>query len=328
MKYKESSQCDRWVFTNEQLAELRGAKLESTLRVLTQAQESSSQASGSGNGDTPPPADLAPPSLEEQELLLRYYGSKLQAICAELKLPRKVLGTCVTFLKRMYVHSCVLEVDPQTIFLTCLYLACKTEESYISAAELGRLSGMRAEIVLGTELTLLQGLKFDLIVFSPFNAIEGFMQVIQERAQIPGAVEPALLGLQESTADRARRAALAAADALMLTDAPLLFTPGQLALAALRSGFHKAGIKIQNPAALVLSPDEQPEETVHKLAAVLRSIDELGALGSATLDLEEIAAIDRRVKACRAVLSETSRKAAKGKPSGKSGTKEAIAAKA
>lgn len=71
----------------------------------------------------------------------------------------------------------------------------------------------------------------------------------------------------------------------------------------------------------MLSPDEQPEETVHKLAAVLRSIDELGALGSATLDLEEIAAIDRRVKACRAVLSETSRKAAKGKPSGKSGTK-------
>lgn len=54
----------------------------------------------------------------------------------------------------------------------------QTEESYISAAELGRLSGMRAEIVLGTELTLLQGLKFDLIVFSPFNAIEGFMQVM------------------------------------------------------------------------------------------------------------------------------------------------------
>ncbi|RMZ55406.1 hypothetical protein APUTEX25_003530, partial [Auxenochlorella protothecoides] len=235
-------------------AELRGAKLESTLRVLTQVLLRRRWV-----------RDLAPPSLEEQELLLRYYGSKLQAICAELKLPRKVLGTCVTFLKRMYVHSCVLEVDPQTIFLTCLYLACKTEESYISAAELGRLSGMRAEIVLGTELTLLQGLKFDLIVFSPFNAIEGFMQ---------------------------------------------------------------AGIKIQNPAALVLSPDEQPEETVHKLAAVLRSIDELGALGSATLDLEEIAAIDRRVKACRAVLSETSRKAAKGKPSGKSGTKEAIAAKA
>ena len=37
----------------------------------------------------------------------------------------------------------------------------------------------------------------------------------------------------------ARRAARAAADAVLLTDAPLLFPPGQLGLAAMRSGFHK-----------------------------------------------------------------------------------------
>ena len=37
----------------------------------------------------------------------------------------------------------------------------------------------------------------------------------------------------------AKKAARAAADALMLTDAPLLFPPGQLALAAMRSGFNK-----------------------------------------------------------------------------------------
>ena len=37
----------------------------------------------------------------------------------------------------------------------------------------------------------------------------------------------------------ARRAARAAADALLLTDAPLLFPPGQLGLAAMRSGFNK-----------------------------------------------------------------------------------------
>ena len=35
---------------------------------------------------------------------------------------------------------------------------------------------------------------------------------------------------------RVRAKSLAAIDALMLTDAPLLFPPGQLALAALRSG--------------------------------------------------------------------------------------------
>ena len=48
--------------------------------------------------------------------------------------------------------------------------------------------------------------------------------------------------LQELTAQQladARKAAQAAVDALMLTDAPLLFPPGQLALAAMRSGFNK-----------------------------------------------------------------------------------------
>lgn len=43
----------------------------------------------------------------------------------QLRLPRRVLGTALTYLKRIYVsHSC-LEHDPQQLLLTCLYLACK-----------------------------------------------------------------------------------------------------------------------------------------------------------------------------------------------------------
>ena len=45
--------------------------------------------------------------------------------------------------------------------------------------------------------------------------------------------------LTEQQVADARRAARAAADALLLTDAPLLFPPGQLGLAAMRSGFNK-----------------------------------------------------------------------------------------
>ena len=48
----------------------------------------------------------------------------------------------------------------------------------------------------------------------------------------------------------ARRAARAAADALLLTDAPLLFPPGQLGLAAMRSGFNK--VKKLPPVSLLL----------------------------------------------------------------------------
>lgn len=38
---------------------------------------------------------------------------------------------------------------------------------------------------------------------------------------------------------KAKGAAFAAVDALLLTDAPLLYSPSQLALAALRAGFRK-----------------------------------------------------------------------------------------
>jgi cyclin H len=66
--------------------------------------------------------------LDEELLLLKYYASKLQHACRELRLPRRVLGTALTYLKRIYlVHAC-LEQDPQQLLLTCLYLACKVAE--------------------------------------------------------------------------------------------------------------------------------------------------------------------------------------------------------
>ncbi|KAF9621988.1 hypothetical protein IFM89_029208 [Coptis chinensis] len=58
----------------------------------------------------------------------------------------------------------------------------------------------------------IQGLGFDLIVYAPYRSIEGFIDDIED--------------LQETAKKEV--------DRIMLTDAPLLFPPGQLALAALR----------------------------------------------------------------------------------------------
>ena len=46
-------------------------------------------------------------------------------MCRELRLPRRVLGAALTYLKRMYLSLSCLEQDPQQLLLTCLYLACK-----------------------------------------------------------------------------------------------------------------------------------------------------------------------------------------------------------
>ena len=51
--------------------------------------------------------------------------------------------------------------------------------------------------------------------------------------------DEALHKLDSADISKARGAAQAALDALMLTDAPLLYSPSLVALAALRAGFRK-----------------------------------------------------------------------------------------
>lgn len=93
-----------------------------------------------------------------------------------------------------------------------------------------------------------QGLKFDLIVYSPYKCIDGFFEDIKEAAAEAGSsdeaaaaagLDPGMAALSEQQLGKARGVAYSAADALLLSDAPLLHAPGRLALAAVRSGFNK-----------------------------------------------------------------------------------------
>ena len=63
-----------------------------------------------------------------------------------------------------------------------------------------------------------------------------FEQDMEDCQRQGGILEEGLQGLTGAALKQARAASAAAVDALMLSDAPLLFPPGQLALAALRSG--------------------------------------------------------------------------------------------
>jgi len=60
-----------------------------------------------------------------------------------------------------------------------------------------------------------------------------------EGAPAAAPLDSGLRALSDKQLAQARSAAGAAADSLMLTDAPLMFPPGQLALAAMRAAFRK-----------------------------------------------------------------------------------------
>lgn len=58
------------------------------------------RAASAGAPAVPAAAAGEPPlGLEEEAALLKYYGSRLQHVCRELRLPRRVLGTAITYLK-------------------------------------------------------------------------------------------------------------------------------------------------------------------------------------------------------------------------------------
>ncbi|KAG8648278.1 cyclin-H1-1 isoform X2 [Manihot esculenta] len=110
--------------------------------------------------------------------------------------------------------------------LTCIYAACKIEENHVSAEELGKGISQDHQMILNYEMIVLQSLEFDLIVYAPYRSVEGFINDMEEFCH---ATDDQIQMLKDMQAT-----AITEVDKILFTDAPLLFPPGQLALAALR----------------------------------------------------------------------------------------------
>ncbi|XP_020407645.1 cyclin-H1-1 isoform X2 [Zea mays] len=168
---------------------------------------------------------VKPLSYEEEQLTRVFYEQKIQEVCAAFKFPHKIQATAIIYFKRFYLQWSVMEHQPKHIMLTCVYASCKVEENHVSAEELGKGIQQDHQIILNNEMILLKTLDFDLIVYAPYRSIEGFIDDLEDFCRAGNGPFQRLKEL--------RQAAISHVDKMMLTDAPLLYTPGQLALAAL-----------------------------------------------------------------------------------------------
>ena len=142
-------------------------------------------------------------------------------MCQAFSLPTKVRATAVALFKRFLTRTSPLDRSHslKVTMLTSIYIACKVEENYVSAEEIGK--GMQEDHnkVLAAELSILASLEFQLVTYSPYRAVDALAREM---------IEP-------KPSDGLAPRAHAVCDAIMLTDAPLTFPPGVLALAALRA---------------------------------------------------------------------------------------------
>lgn len=307
MNYTESSHRERWIFTADQLLEIRKGLRAKSIATISKVKEDARGTTQNEADNKQPEAKMKPIRLEEESRLCKYYQSKMQQVCKALTFPDKVAAAALLFFKRFYLTFSSLDHDPKNIMLTCIYLACKIEEAYIGADQFCSLVRQDSQSVLRNELNVLHGLKFDLITHPPLRAMQGFFQDLNTCQADSNQGNEALPQLDAVLLKKARGAAQAALDALMLTDAPLLYSPSSVALAALRAGFRKIEVSSGKYVAHVAlrqqevaghnqnaaAPPSQ-EQLMHQLA----ELDNFGQEGAAPVDDAEVRKIDRKLKAC------------------------------
>ncbi|QCE15182.1 cyclin-H1-1-like isoform X2 [Vigna unguiculata] len=236
-----STQRAKWIFTSQTLVKKYEEANQRARQILGEYGATLMEVDGNGSLTYPEPRNTAkdgaekhsrtkPLSIEQEKCVRVYYESNVHNVCKKFPLPRKVQATALIFFKRFYLRWSVMEHQPKYIMLACIYAACKIEEYYVSAEELSKSVVLQDhQMILNYEMIVYQSLEFDLIVYAPYRAVEGFINNMEEFCHCYEGDDqlPRLKTLQEK--------ADLEVDKMMFTDASLLFPPGQLALAALRN---------------------------------------------------------------------------------------------
>ncbi|CAD6214443.1 unnamed protein product [Miscanthus lutarioriparius] len=296
--FRTSTQRDRWIFQSHDLMERWAAANQRAAQTLAQygtTRLSVDLLDGSVSYPEPAPdhvegsSSVKPLSYEEEQLTRVFYEQKIQEVCAAFKFPHKIQATAIIYFKRFYLQWSVMEHHPKHIMLTCVYASCKVEENHVSAEELGKGIQQDHQIILNNEMILLKTLDFDLIVYAPYRSIEGFIDDLEDFCRAGNGPFQRLKEL--------RHAAISHVDKMMLTDAPLLYTPGQLALAAL----HKSNdllrvVNFERYLETIFSrqhSDCPVEQFVQSINAINYLVDQLNIP-----TVKDMRHVDRKLKHC------------------------------
>ncbi|XP_019262491.1 PREDICTED: cyclin-H1-1 isoform X2 [Nicotiana attenuata] len=267
----------KWIFTPQELKDKYKAANQRAKQALEKYGATRMEVDIDGSfsyaepqSDAKDSAEKRPKPLkvEEEQLLRAFYEFKIQDVCDAFKFPRKIQATALIYFKRFYLQWSVMEHHPKNIMLTCIYAACKAEENHVSAEELGKGIEQDHHVILNNEMLVLQ--------------------------EFRGANDDD----QHETLKRMLEAAKMEADKIMRTEAPLLFPPGQLALAALRRAnvVHDI-LDFERYLRSILSR-QQSTQTISELTVSLNTIDSLICKLEAPPTSKDVKHIDRKLKSC------------------------------
>ena len=174
---------------------------------------------------------------------------------------------------------------------TCVYLACKIEEFYVTIKDyIYNIEGTEEEkniatqAILNSELQTTQELQFQLIIHQPYRPVEGLM--IDLKTRYPNLKDPEIL--RPNIEDFLEK--------VHMTDAILLYAPSQLAIAAATTSASKFSINLDEYVTDILF--QENKEKLPALIDAVRKIKRYVKSASSSPSSKKIKAIEECLAGC------------------------------
>ncbi|GJJ14162.1 hypothetical protein Clacol_008422 [Clathrus columnatus] len=277
--YEASSQYRHWRFSAERLKNIRETLNQAAVAVIRSAFENDEVILLSYHLRQPGSSQaISFLTASEEYSLVKHYITKVTQLCGHFRFSEEVEATAVSYLKRFYLKNTVMDWHPKNVMLTALFLALKTTNNAISLDEFtSHIPKTSPADVLDLEFLVAQSLAFEFAVWHAHRALWGFRLDTQE---LPDAPVSELDPIFETAATFIR--------ASRLTDAELIYTPSQIALAALWSAAPQL--------ALAWASSKGQSESLTQVLSNIKAIVDSEGVG---LEVETVRVIDKRLRICK-----------------------------
>ncbi|KAF9270365.1 cyclin-like protein [Marasmius fiardii PR-910] len=278
--YEGSTQFKNWRYSHARLAQIRSTLNEAAVSVIRTTLEAYEPGSS---------ANVTFLTADEESLLVTFYATRITQICGRFRFPEEVEATAVTYLKRFYLKNTVMDWHPKNVMLTAVFLATKTTNNPISLeAYTSHIPNTSASDVLDLEFLVAQSLGFEFAVWHAHRALWGIWLDLQSLPDTPPNFEATMSPNYSSAISYVR--------ASRLTDAELVYTPSQIALACLYMTNRDLALKwLRFKEAKLRSDADHSPNIVGSIETVTNLITNHGHAP----DVEAVREVDRRLKLCK-----------------------------
>ncbi|KAH9486787.1 Cyclin mcs2 [Psilocybe cubensis] len=271
--YEASTQARNWRYSVDQLTRIRTSLNQAAVGVIRNTFESDEPGSSS---------NVSFLIADEEVLLVKLYITKITQLCGLFRFPEEVEATAITYLKRFYLKNTVMDWHPKNVMrvLTALFLATKTTNNPISLETYtAHIPKTSPNDVLDLEFLVAQSLGFEFAVWHAHRALWGIWLDIQNLPSVTEKLQPELYDT-----------ALGHIRASRLTDAELIYTPSQIALAA----FSLTLPDITSEWIASKTPSDS-----WRLTKSINEIKEMITSQGHPPNIESVREVDRRLKICK-----------------------------